>query len=118
VLPTWARDGFSDPEPVVAHVMGDHGRIVAILFGRVLHAPPAKRVNNKILWASPTSGFSPLQIDAVRAGDDRVVHREVTGGPGPSIIDLPEAGCWHLTLQWGDAPGQRDTMALEYVGPR
>lgn len=86
VLPTWARQGFSDPEPRIAHVQGDQGRIVAILFGRVLHAPPAAEVDNKILWVARTAGAEPLRIEAARAGDDEVVQREVTGGPGPSII--------------------------------
>ena len=33
VLPEWARTGFSDPEPRIAHVIGDEGRIAAIIFG-------------------------------------------------------------------------------------
>ncbi len=118
VLPTWARTGFSEPDPMIAYVRSEHGRIVAILFGRVLHAPPAQEVNNKILWVARTSSAEPLRIEALRAGDGRPVHREVAGGPSPSIIDLPRAGCWHLTLRWGDAPDQRDTMTLPYVDPR
>jgi hypothetical protein len=117
VLPTWARTGFTDPEPVVRHVLGDDGRIVAILFGQALHAPPAPDVSNKVLWVARTAGDT-LSIDAVRAEDGKVAHREVAGGPGPSTIDLPGAGCWHLTLRWGDAPESRDTMDLEYVAPR
>jgi hypothetical protein len=35
----------------------------------------------------------------------------VGGGPGPSIIDLPQAGCWHLALKWS---GHTDTMRLTY----
>jgi hypothetical protein len=115
VLPTWARMGFSDPEPVAVHVVSDHGRIVAILFGRVLHAPPAEQVNNKILWVARTRGADPLRIEAVLDGSGRTVHREVTGGPGPSTVDLPEAGCWHLTLAWGTTPDRRDTIDLRYV---
>jgi hypothetical protein len=103
---------------VIAQVMGDEGHIVAILFGRVLHAPPAGDVNNKILWVARTSSMEPLEIVAVREGDDRPVHREVAGGPGPSIVDLPSAGCWHLGLRWGPEPDQRDSMDLQYVSPR
>jgi hypothetical protein len=118
VLPRWATAGFSDPRPVITHVTGEQGHIVAILFGRVLHAPPADDVNNKILWVARTSSMEPLQIDAVRDGEVEPVHREVAGGPSPSTIDLPRAGCWHLTLRWGAAPDQRDTMDLQYVDPR
>jgi hypothetical protein len=117
VLPSWATAGFSDPEPVIMHAMGDHGRIVAVLFGRTLHAPPAEKVNNKILWVVRGSGADPLRIEAVLDGSGRTVHREVAGGPGPSIVDLPEAGCWHLTLDWGPPPAMRDTMDLVYVDP-
>jgi hypothetical protein len=47
------------------------------------------------------------------------VMRQVTGGPGPSIVDLPAAGCWRLTLTWRQDPGRRqvrDTLDLAY-GP-
>jgi hypothetical protein len=37
--------------------------------------------------------------------------RVVPGGPGPSIVNLPQAGCWRLTLAWS---GQTDTLDLAY----
>lgn len=125
VIPAWARTGFSDPAPRVAHVMSDHGRIVAILFGRQLYAPPSDEVNNKILWvaepvtAPGTSGGAPsdLTITARLAAAGLEVHRSVAGGPGPSIVDLPRAGCWQLTLRWGEDPQQQDTMSLAYAVP-
>lgn len=120
VLPTWAWGGFSDPNPRVPHVMGAHGHIVAILFGRTLHSPPSDTVSNKILWVGrndDSDALTPLRIDAVRSGTTRHVHREVSGGPGPSNVDLPSAGCWHLRLRWGRAADQRDTMDLAYVKP-
>jgi hypothetical protein len=40
--------------------------------------------------------------------------RVVDGGPGPSIIDLPKPGCWHLALQWGD---NSDTLNLACLAP-
>jgi hypothetical protein len=43
------------------------------------------------------------------------VVRRVTGSPGPSIIDLPAAGCWRLTLRWS---GRVDTLDLRYVAGR
>ena len=119
VLPSWARGGFSDPTPTVPHVMGDQGDIVAILFGGTLHSPPSEEVNNKILWVA-TSGADPggsLEIDAVLAGTSEHVSREVPGGPGPSYVDLPAAGCWHLELTWGERADQQDSMDLDYVRP-
>jgi hypothetical protein len=54
----------------------------------------------------------PLKIDARLSGLDMSFSREVAGGPGPSIIDVPQPGCWHLTLGWS---GHTDTMDLEYA---
>ena len=34
------------------------------------------------------------------------------GAPGPSIVDMPQAGCWHLDLSWG---GRTDSIDLEWV---
>ena len=114
VLPEWARTGFSDPEPRMPHVVGDDGKIAAILFGDPLTSPPDPERGNKILWVSRDEvvPLSDLQIRAEHDGD--VVNRVVRGGPGPSIIELPEAGCWHMTLRWS---GRSDTLALQYVKP-
>jgi len=39
------------------------------------------------------------------------VTRQVAGGPGPSIIDLPAAGCWSVNLSWS---GHHDHLTLRY----
>lgn len=128
VIPPWARAGFSDPRPRVTHVLGRSGAIVAILFGgAVLHSPPAADRSNKILWvARKRNDFGDMHIRAQRMrGRDVVgkpVARVVGGGPGPSIIDLPAAGCWRFTLTWSifglsSGPSFRDTLDLRYVKP-
>ena len=108
-LPSWATTGFSDPHPRIPHVVGDSGRITAILFGDLV-SPPAKDRSNKILWVSkdPQQPMSDLKIRAQRG--DEVVERVVSGGPGPSIVDLP-SGCWQLTLSWS---ARTDTLDLQY----
>jgi hypothetical protein len=111
VLPSWARTGFSDPEPRMPHVVGDDGRIAAILFGDPLSSPPDPERGNKILWVSRDE-VVPLSDLRIRAEHDgTVVNRVVRGGPGPSIIEMPEAGCWHMTLRWS---GRTDTLSLRY----
>lgn len=117
VLPVWARDGFSDPEPRTTYVLGTSGRIAAILFGsRSLSSPPATDHHNKILWVSrvATNG-GDLSIEAQRISGSKPlgvpVGRSVTGGPGPSIINLPSPGCWRFTLRWS---GWTDTLDLQY----
>jgi hypothetical protein len=115
-LPTWARAGFSDPAGDQPHVLGARGDIVAILWARkdALRAPPLADQNNKILWVSrlPQRPASPLKIKAVLAGRHTTVYREVTGGPGPSYVNLPAAGCWLLELSWS---GHTDQVRLRYV---
>jgi len=90
------------------YVLGDDGRIVAIVFGDPLVSPPSAQRNNKILWVVREDS-GPLTIRATRApGDEPVVVQATTG---PSIVDLPAPGCWHLELSWG---GHQDSMNLRY----
>jgi len=95
-------------------------RIVAILFGDPLSAPPALDRNNKILWvAKRIDGATDLRITAQRMDGSvalgQAVERTVAGGPGPSIVDLPVAGCWRLALAWGAVS---DSPDLEHADPR
>lgn len=111
-LPVWARAGFTPPDQTVPHVLSAGGRIVAILFVE-LRVHPAAGTNNKILWAARDGrGTGPLVIRASLAGIGPGVTRTVSGGPGPSIIDLPGAGCWHLDLTWGT---NHDTIEIPYA---
>jgi len=112
-LPVWARGGFSDDGAGAAHVLGRDGDIVAVLFGAPLTAPPSPDRGNKILWVSrlPAQMGDTLRISATLAATGETAAREVRGGPGPSIIDLPKPGCWHVDLAWN---GHVDAMDLTY----
>ncbi len=119
-LPAWARSGFSPPSQAMPHVLGSHGDIVAVLWARpdplVTPTPPDR--SNKILWVSklPDSGGSSLEITARQliggTAVGAVQRRTVAGGPGPSTIDMPAAGCWQFTLRWS---GHLDTVDLPYA---
>lgn len=97
------------------YVMSDRGDIVAILWAEhnPLQAPPLPNVSNKILWVSRVNqgAFTPLRIQATLDGANQTATRQVAGGPGPSIIDLPAAGCWSVNLSWS---GHHDHLTLRY----
>jgi hypothetical protein len=118
LLPTWARTGFSNPRPRMPFVLASNGEIGAIVWGATLFSPPPRTHNNKILWVSRRLGVpgSDLRISARRLvgsiPEGPAVRRTVPGGPGPSIINLPAAGCWRLSLRWS---GRSDTLDLRYV---
>ncbi|MBQ1075739.1 hypothetical protein KBX06_21635 [Micromonospora sp. C31] len=116
-LPDWADAGFSGSTRM-PHVLGASGEIVAVLFGHPLTRVRRNGTNNKILWvARPTTtnpavaAGGPLRITATLHGSGARVTREVAGGPGPSIVDLPQAGCWRFELRWS---GRTDVMDLVY----
>ncbi|SNY60994.1 hypothetical protein [Paractinoplanes atraurantiacus] len=112
-LPQWARGGFSWDGAGMPHVYGEQGEILAVVFGAPLKSPPAEGRANKILWVARESAEpgGDLVIAAALDGTDVRVEQKVAGGPGPSLVDLPRAGCWRLTLTWS---GRTDRMDLIY----
>jgi hypothetical protein len=122
-LPTWARAGFSPPSIAMPYALGAHGDIVAVLWARhdPLATPAQPGRANKILWVSklPLALGTPLEITAQQLIGGTLVgavqHRTVAGGPGPSYIDMPTAGCWQFTLRWS---GHVDTLDLPYAAGR
>jgi hypothetical protein len=111
-LPAWARAGFSPPGQTAIHVQGISGDIVGVLFGWPLTSPPPRDRQNKILWVARVSaGGEPLRITARLVNSDLAVVRQVQGGPGPSVIDLPAAGCWRFELTWS---GHSDQLYIPY----
>jgi hypothetical protein len=111
-LPGWARSGFSPPDQAVPFVVGERGTILGVLFGQPFSAPPAPDRGNKILWVTrDPHPAGPLTITAALDGTTAVATRQVPDGPGPSLVDLPAPGCWHLTLAW---PGHTDRVTVAY----
>jgi hypothetical protein len=73
-------------------------------------APAAPDRGNKILWITrDPHPDGPLTITAEL--DGAVTTREVPGGPGPSLVDLPTPGCWRLALAW---PDHTDRVTIAY----
>ncbi len=120
-LPEWARTGFSSADPGIPFARSRDGRFLAIVFGHPLSAPPTPARSNKILWvlapaAGPTGepGSGQFWAEARLEGTGLTVRREIGTAPGPSIVDLPRAGCWQLELHWGS---YTDTVGLRYRAP-
>jgi hypothetical protein len=118
VLPTWARAGFAEQEPAVAHVSSRSGDVVAILFGYPLSSPQREGFYNKILWVHRDGPTPPVEIGGQRMDGTTPVGEPVAlrldEGFAPSIVDVAEAGCWRLSLTYGD---RIDSIDLEYVAP-
>lgn len=114
VLPTWARAGWSPPKQLVSHLIGTDQAIVAVPFGWPLRDPAHQPTDhaNKILWIATADG-GPLHIVATEQATGETVIKELPNGPGPSIVDMPRAGCWRFALTWGK---QRDEMFIRYYG--
>jgi hypothetical protein len=110
-LPEWARGGFNSDGSGVAHRLGDQGDLMAILFRYPPVADPED--GTKILWVSrlPVDTAGPLVIDAIRT-DGQTARQELPNGAGPSSVQLPEPGCWDLTLTWS---GHTDRMRLRFI---
>ena len=119
---TPARESLPCPADVQRELAGRRHSIVGHSFAwpEPFRSPPLPDRHNKILWELRRPGHAAdtadLLITASLNDTELVVHRRVEGHvtPGrsrPSIIDLPEPGCWTLSLAWGD---ERDTVSVRY----
>lgn len=100
-IPMWARAGFTGRSypPFAYSASGD---LVAIVFGDPLTAPPTADHNNKILWVVRGGANADLVITGSLEGSDRTATIDTDSPPGPSIVDMPAPGCWHLHLRYGN----------------
>jgi hypothetical protein len=110
-LPPWARAGFSPPYNEWKYVTSRSGNMVGVLFGDPLRAgtPGPTEAQNKILWVARDPTVGPMTIDAQRVGSNERVqlgHVPI----GPSYVDVPHAGCWHLTLHLANGDDSVDVV--------
>lgn len=117
-LPAWAAGAGIDS---ARFVVADDDLVLGVLWADPLVAgePSPDRPNNKILWVvnRPREG-SDLEITATPYGRSEPVVSHTfpdDSGPGeiyPSIVDLPEPGCWQLELRWA---GHEAIVLVPYV---
>lgn len=113
-LPEWARTGFSPPNQDVTYVEGERGDIVAVLFGYPLEvAATGAGSGEKILWVGRVLDDAPADLVVRGRSGQATMNTVIRGGPGPSSIDVPVAGCWTMNLTWGS---HRDVVRLAF-GP-
>lgn len=110
-LPVWARAGFFPPFDDTPFVTSKRGDLIGVVFGYPLKSPRVKPNdgNNKVLWVS-REHEGQMQVNAQLVGSSQVVDIGYVD-IGPSIVDMPKPGCWHLTLH---GLGWTDTIDLVY----
>jgi hypothetical protein len=100
----------------VPYAIAHPATVAGFLFGAPLHAPGTGS-SNKILWVVGTPRTGDLVVEAVPFGRTAPTVRysfPPNSSPGeiyPSGVDVPEPGCWSLTLRWA---GQAAALELLY----
>lgn len=118
-VPTWLDEAGAHNVPPVPYVIANGQTAAGFLFSLPLRAGHPTNPSNKILWVVrlPRSG-SQLDLTAhpLSQLEPTVYETAPTGAsPGqiyPSIVDVPQTGCWRFELAWA---GHRDTVELQYV---
>ena len=121
--PTWTASAFGSSSPGFANVLpyavAEHGNAAGFIFGYPLRAGAPSNRRNKILWIVrlPRNG-SELTIRGTPLDGVRpviTVSSPANSSPGeiyPSIVNVPAAGCWRMTLHWA---GHTDALDLAYL---
>jgi hypothetical protein len=115
-LPGWTADAGLPSD--VPYAVSREANVVAVLFGYPLRAGHREDDrSNKILWdmRDPRDG-QPLHLTARPVTGGAAVSLTFPAGarPGeiyPSSVDVPEPGCWQMTLEWN---GHTATIDLPY----
>ncbi|MDQ6658552.1 MAG: hypothetical protein M3Z00_10045 [Actinomycetota bacterium] len=107
--PQWAQAGFSGPG-FAPFAFSASGNLIAYVFVPPLVSPPAADHHNKILWVTKSAPLNAGEFTIVGQleGSNRTVTVDVGLSPGPSIVDMPAPGCWHLSLKWGNTTDSID----------
>ncbi len=94
--------------------MGTPSNAVAFLFAGQLVAGVSPRVNgtnNKILWVAKDAEWGFL-VEGRPLGRPTPI---VSVAGGPSIVDVPTAGCWTFRLSSSSTGNQISTFNLEVL---
>jgi hypothetical protein len=117
-VPAWLEVA-AGRAPQLPYVVAVPDSAAGFLFARPLRAGHPENPSNKILWVvrTPRRG-STLEVDGRPLGAaGPTVHQSqpADSSPGeiyPSIVDVPDPGCWRFTLRWATG---RVEVDLDYV---
>lgn len=117
--PKWLEEAGAHNNPNgLPYVLDVRQTAAGFIFGYPLRAGHPANPANKILWVVrfPRSG-SPLEITGQLSGaSGPSVHESAPAdsAPGeiyPSIVDVPQPGCWRFDLSWS---GHQAAVYLKY----
>jgi hypothetical protein len=116
--PVWAQGGwYGHPKGTpwsVPWAMGTPKNAVAFLWGNELVASASPRPNgtgNKILWVAKGAEWG-FVVEGHPQGESRP---RVSVAGGPSIVDVPKAGCWTFQLSSSSTGKPISTINLEVL---
>lgn len=119
--PAWAQGGWHGHVKgtpwSVPWAIGTQSNAVAFLFAGELVAGVSPRVNgtnNKILWVAKNAEWG-FVVDGSPLGMARPI---VSVAGGPSIVDVPIAGCWTFRLSSSSTGAHISTFNLEVLPTR
>jgi len=117
--PIWAQGGWTHTKGTpwgVPWALGTQGNTVAYVYATQLVAggsPRADGTNNKIIWESQVNpSGAGVTVEGRPLGQTQPV---VTIAGGPSIVDVPTAGCWTFRLSWSLNGQHTSTINLEVL---
>jgi hypothetical protein len=119
--PVWAQGGWTHPKGTpwaVPWALGTQGNTVAYVWANPLVAglsTTAAGTGNKVNWESKDypAGSSSMMVEGRPLGQTQPVVTIANGGP--SIVDVPTAGCWTFRLTWNANGQHSSTINLEYL---
>jgi hypothetical protein len=107
-VPAWLDEAGAHNNPdALPYVIADPPQAAGFIFGYPLRSGHPDTPTNRILWVVglPRNG-SPLVITShpLRTAAPIVTQSQPDdSSPGeiyPSIVDVPDPGCWHVDLAW------------------
>jgi hypothetical protein len=112
--PAWAAHS-NPPAAITPHATATGDSAAAFIFGYPLRAGNPRGKRNKILWLLRQPGTGLIVRATPLHATTPAITVKLTDDAGfetyPSYVNVPRAGCWHLTLRWA---GHTASIDLDY----